>query len=398
MDIIIISEFCEDFSKTDNDRFLYLAKMLANVSNDNEIEIVTSSFQHTKKKHRREPREQWPFKITFIMEPGYPKNVCLKRFFSHYIWGKNVLNYIRNREKKPDVIYCAVPSLTGPNLVAKYCEKEHIRFIIDIQDLWPEAFQMAFNMPVISNIIYTPLTALANGVYKRANAICAVSDTYCQRAKAVNKKAKETVTVYLGTEIETFDKCSKAKIKIEEEEILLGYAGTLGTSYDLPLVFDALKIVNNTNLKFIIMGDGPLKNKFVQLSKGLNVFFTGRLPYDQMCGILKACDMVVNPIVSASVATIINKHADYAACGKPVLNTQRSEEYKRLVEEYQMGFNCENEEELAERISELIKNVDLRRTMGNNARRCAEERFDRKTNYTKIVKQITDYHINERYK
>ena len=30
MDIVIISEFCEDFSQTDNDRFFYLAKMLAN--------------------------------------------------------------------------------------------------------------------------------------------------------------------------------------------------------------------------------------------------------------------------------------------------------------------------------------------------------------------------------
>ena len=29
MDIVIISEFSESFSKTDNDRFLYLAKTLA---------------------------------------------------------------------------------------------------------------------------------------------------------------------------------------------------------------------------------------------------------------------------------------------------------------------------------------------------------------------------------
>ena len=116
MDIVIISEFCEDFSKSDNDRFFYLAKMLAD---DNNVEIITSSFRHTTKRQRNKPATAWSFKITFIEEPGYLKNVCLKRFYSHYIWGRNVEKYIRTR-KKPDVIYCALPSLTGPNLIAKY--------------------------------------------------------------------------------------------------------------------------------------------------------------------------------------------------------------------------------------------------------------------------------------
>ena len=33
---------------------------------------------------------------------------------------------------------------------------------------------------------------------------------------------------------------------------------------------------------------------------------------------------IVNPIVGLSVAAIFNKYADYSACGKSVLNTQKS--------------------------------------------------------------------------
>ena len=40
MDIVIVSEFSESFAKDDNDRFLYLAKML---SEKHETELVTSS-------------------------------------------------------------------------------------------------------------------------------------------------------------------------------------------------------------------------------------------------------------------------------------------------------------------------------------------------------------------
>ena len=112
MDIVIISEFSESFSKTDNDRFLYLARML---SENHETEFITSSFRHSTKKKRTEPEDRQPFKITFLDEPGYPRNICLQRFRSHRIWGKNVLRYLKER-KKPDAVYCAMPSLTAAAL------------------------------------------------------------------------------------------------------------------------------------------------------------------------------------------------------------------------------------------------------------------------------------------
>ena len=52
------------------------------------------------------------------------------------------------------MIYCAVPSLTGPYLISRYCKKNKIKFIIDIQDLWPEAFKMVFDVPIIKDIIF----------------------------------------------------------------------------------------------------------------------------------------------------------------------------------------------------------------------------------------------------
>ena len=104
MDILILTNFTSTFSKTDNDRFLYLAKILAK---ENEVEIVTSDFCHEKKEYRRKTESKWSFKITFLHEAGYSKNVCFKRFYSHFIWGKSVKKYLDNR-KKPDVIYLSL--------------------------------------------------------------------------------------------------------------------------------------------------------------------------------------------------------------------------------------------------------------------------------------------------
>lgn len=394
MDIIILADFCGPLDGTSNSRFLYLADMLAK---DNSVEIITSDFNHGTKKYFQHEIEKHDYLVTMLHERSYPANVCLQRFVGHFIWGCSVRKYLKNR-KKPDVIYCAIPPLTAPYLTAKYCEKNGVRFVIDVQDLWPEAFKMVFNISLLSKIVFAPFQFLADGIYKRADAICAVSKTYAERALRVNKKCTKAHVVYLGTELETFDRNAEQNPVIKPtEEIWVGYCGTLGASYDIGIVLDALASLKKCNVKqpkFIILGDGERRKEFESYAreKEINCLFTGRLPYDQMCGWLIACDMVVNPIMHNAAQSIINKHADYAASGLPVLNTQESQEYRDLVDEYQMGFNCKNGDpaDLAEKLRTLIEEKELRQRMGRNARKCAEEKFDRRKTYQVIIDRIVE--------
>ena len=398
-DIVIICHFSRDFSQTDNGRFMYLCKEL---SKDNQVEIITSDYAHMTKKHKEPLVHNWPFTITFLHEPGYRKNISLQRFTSHKSWGREVGKYLYRR-KKPDVIYCAVPSLTAPYEAAKYCQKNGVRFIIDIQDLWPEAFQVVFKIPVISSAVFAPFRHRADEIYKRADVVCGVSETYVDRALQVNRKVKRGRVVFLGTNLQTFDaNAANNHVEKPKDELWLGYCGSLNTSYDLTVVFDALLILKLRNKivpKFIIMGTGEKMGAFRDYAAqlGLNCLFTGQLPYDQMCGRLSACDIAVNPIAHNASQSIINKHGDYASAGLPILNTQESAEYRRLVDEYQMGFNCENgnPEDLADKLERLVNDEALRNRMSKCARICAEERFDRRHTYQKLVKTVLDQDAEE---
>ena len=394
-DIVIIANFCRNFLKTDNGRFMYLCKEL---SKDNNVEIITNDFNHDLKRHKDPLKHNWPFTITFLHEPGYKKNISMQRFKSHHAWGKTVSKYLAER-KRPDVVYCAVPSLTAPYEAAKFCEENNVRFIIDIQDLWPEAFQMVFNVPVLSTVVFAPFKRRADEIYKRADVICAVSQKYVDRALAVNKKCNKGHAVFLGTSLETFDTDAKSAEpslkKSNRDELWLGYCGSLAASYDIPCVISALKILKDQGKKipkFVIMGDGARRAEFEKnaLESDVDVVFLGSLPYDQMCAQLVQCDMVVNPIVKGSAASIINKHGDYASSGLPVLNTQDSTEYRELVDQYHMGFNClnGNAKDLAEKIQVLIGDKALRQEMGRNARQCAEEKFDRRNSYKELIETI----------
>lgn len=393
MDIVIVSQYLRDIEcfEGNNSRFVYLAKLLSE-NKDNHVEIITSNFCHSAKKHFSSVGELQNIKITALDEPGYPKNVCLKRFASHRTLAKNILKYLKNR-KIPDACYCAVPSLDVADAVSAYCKKNHVRFIVDVQDLWPEAFKMVFNIPIISDMIFLPMKIKANRIYGTSDEIVAVSQTYADRALRVNKKCKAANVVYLGTEKESFDKYADGE-EIEEDCFTVVYIGSMSESYDLVSVIDAIAGISEHSIKLLAMGDGAKREKFENYAKerGINAEFTGKLPYPQMVCRLTRCDVAVNPIHKGSAGSIINKVGDYAMASLPVINTQECVEYRNLLEQYNSGINCdcENSDQIRNAIIKLFENDDLRKQMAFNSEKLAVERFDRKNTYCNIVKILSN--------
>lgn len=397
MNVLIVAEYLGNIQdpKTYNSRFLTVADLLTEAGH--KVHIATTDFSHTTKQHFTGVTSYKNCGLTTLHEPGYPKNVSLKRFYSHWVLSRNLKKWIQTIEK-PDVIYCAVPSLDLAYQAARYAKRNGIKFVLDIQDLWPEAFEMVFRIPVLTNILFAPLRWEANQIYRSADRIVAVSQTFVNRALQVHETEKEGTVVYLGTNLERFDSYKSLLPAVEkrEEEICLGYVGTLGHSYDLKTVMDAMERLQDKpyyrRLRLIVAGDGPLRESFEEYAtaKSLAVTFTGMLPYPKMVATLCTCDIAINPIKKNSAGSIINKHADYAAAGIPVINSQECQEYRDLVDLYGMGLNvaCEDAYDMAEKIDCLVEDASLRVRLGLGARACAEAKFNRTFCYSEIIEAI----------
>lgn len=393
MDIVIIAEFCSNFNENNNGRFKELCDLL---TKENKIEIITSSFSHIDKKQKKDEKYNLSYKITNIYEPGYKKNICLKRLYSHMIWGNNVYKYLLKREK-PNIIYCAIPSLTAAEKVAEYSKKNNIKFIVDIQDLWPEAFQMVFNISILKDILFYPMKRKADKIYRSADKIVAVSNTYRDRGLKVNNKDNKGLTVFLGTDLNfLYDSLSEQDITYtkRDNEIWLGYLGTIGSSYDIKTALMSTKKVQEkyNNVKLILLGDGPLLEKYknIAINEKVNAVFLGRKKYIEAMKIMEQCDIALNPLVRGAAQSIINKVGDYAALGLPVINSLQNKEYKDLLNEYKAGINieCENIEAMSKSIIDLIENNDLRVQMGLNNKKLANDKFDRSKTYEEIINLI----------
>lgn len=399
MDIVIVCNYWHFEFEKKSSRYRSLADILANHDGFS-VEVVSSSFRHQTKKQRDLSsinKVYSAYGVTLLYEPDYKKNISLRRLYSHHVLANNIVRYLRNR-KRPDIIICSVPSLSVGSKVSKFAKQNNIPVIVDIQDLWPEAFKMAINIPLISNVLFYPMLVKANRIYASADVVMGVSNTYVKRGLQVNKKAKG-FPLYIGTDYDLVQKSVKdLNITKPKDEFWIGYIGALGHSYDITSIIDAIKRLSESgycNIVFKVMGDGVLRDQFQNYANNQKVKcdFTGFLDYGKMMAILMQCDIAVNPIVGSSVSSIINKVSDYAAAGIPVVNTQKSEEYRNLLEEYSCGINCENGniESISDGIRRLYDDSALRREMGVNSKILGDQLFNRQRTYPRVISLIEEF-------
>ncbi len=385
-------------------RFAYLANFLQ--SKGYSVDLYTSTFNHWEKAQRDpkkvdEIKNKVEYAIHLIEEPGYKKNIDIRRIISHKVLTRNALIEIEktNKERKYDLLYTIIPDNELCASITRFGNEHNIPVIIDVEDLWPESMDMVLHIPIITDILYYPYRKYAKYAYTHANGFIGTSDEYRDKPLEYGASAKlPRKTVYVGSELEIFDAGVEKNIKAinkSENEFWITYAGTLGTSYDIEtLIRSAQKLYKNNyrNICIKILGNGPLKEKFETIAgeHSCNVEFLGYQTYEMMAAYLVKSDITINSFVKKAKQSIVNKIGDYLAAGKPMINTCSSKEFRMKVENDGFGLNVEPENtmDLYEGILKLYKDRELCKKMSVIARRIAEEQFDRKKSYGEIESMI----------
>lgn len=381
-------------------RFRYLCEFL--VKKGYEVDLITTTFQHWEKKQRdleSVDQKSYPFGIKFIYEPGYRKNIDLRRVRSHKIAAEN-LRKLLEKEGDYDLIYAEIPPNDVALAAAEYAHRNKIPFVADVNDLWPEAMRMVFDIPIVSDLLFYPLKRDAEKVYSLTSGVIGTSDEYRDRPFLNQKRDMLKETVYVGNEISVFDREAEQhadEVQKEEGTFWVTYAGTIGTSYDIRtmvLAAEELMKQGKTKIRFQILGDGPTREMLENLAKERkiqNVKFTGYVPYEQMAAYLVKSDVLINSFVRKAPQSIVTKIGDYLAAGKPMINTCMSPEFRKKVEQDGFGINIEPEDvrELVNAVEWMYENEAERNDMGNRARKIAEEQFDRPVSYGKIEAMIS---------
>ncbi len=374
-------------------RFRFLANLLSEFY---EVDLITSTFQHWEKKQRdvdAVSNVDTKYNVELAYEPGYKKNVDIRRVFSHRVAARNIIKILE--KKKYDLIYCIIPDNNVAASVGKYSKRNGIKLIVDVEDLWPEVMEMVSPLPNrINKLLFSSFRREARIAYKCADAFVGTSNEYRDVPQVkYGIQGKPAITVYVGCDLEDFDSgVTEFSKDIDKGEgaFWVTYAGNLGSSYDVATLIRAAQelYARFSKIQIKILGGGPLETEFKEISreKPCNVEFVGYTPYRKMAAYLAKSDVLVNSFVKKAPQSIVTKVGDYLAAGKPMINTLSSLEFRKKVKADGFGMNieAENIELLADAITGLYKNPEQREEMGRAAREVCEKEFDRKVSYLKI--------------
>lgn len=377
-------------------RMFYLAELFCRMGY--EVDLITSRFQHWSKSPRSEEamksaQTQAKCHLTFLPEPGYTKNVQLRRIHSRHVLTKGILAHLE--ENRYDLVYCQIPDNHLASMAGAYAKRRGIPFLVDIEDLWPEAMRMVLDVPVVSDVLFSGFARDAAKTYRLADGVVGSSDTYRKEPDKYGVTVPKSVTVYVGNDLATYDAGAAENedaVQKPEHEFWVTYAGTLGTSYDIATLIRAADLLakqGRDRLRIVLLGDGPTRPELEALAGTLtgNVTFVGYVSHGRMAAYLNRSDVTVNSLVSKAAQSIVSKIGDYLASGHPMINTGLDAEFCEKVTADGFGVNVmpEDPEALAQAIAQLMDHPEQCAEMGRIARKISEEQFDREQTYPKIV-------------
>lgn len=162
---------------------------------------------------------------------------------------------------------------------------------------------------------------------------------------------------------------------------------------------DAIKALTHLqdikDICLLIVGKGPQKPTLMKLVKALHlenkVRFLGFVPSNTLLHVYNVADVFVAPfkILGRDMEGFPLVVQEAHACGIPVISTYTAG-LPELIENDVSGFlvNAESPSEIAEKIRKLYEDNELRKTMGQNARKRAVTMFDWTTTAGKIEKLL----------
>lgn len=383
--IMIVAPYVTFPHEMGMNRFIYLAKLL---STEFDVTLVTSKYCHFLKKHREQIPRLENVKVVLLDEPGYGKNVSIRRLISHHWFCRNFEMFLKNYDKKIDAVYSAYPLIRTNYILGKYKQNKNFKLIIDVQDVWPEAIAgpIAFFSTPIGKWLMKPVTRYADKTYGYADALVAVSETYLQRADVNHLPDELKSAVYIGGDF-LFAGSGNKKTT---DKLIATYLGSMAGSYDLETVVRAAPLCSKkVAIQFI--GTGPHEASLQALNRQLggHVTFLGVHPYNEAMRILADSDVALNAIKASSEGSITNKLSDYICCALPILSCQKHPEVEKLLGRGGgIQYTAGNYRMLAAELNKLAEDRTILDKMSQVNLSLAKEKFLRNRSYKEIEKLI----------
>lgn len=291
------------------------------------------------------------------------------------------------RIRRQDVLLVESPPLFLGKTAFLLSRLKRAKMIFNVSDLWPES---AEKLGLVKNRFFLWISyKLEAFLYRRSWIITGQTQGI---VKDIQHRfpVKKVFWLPNGVNVRLFKNDSEGAKKWRSEQgytdndVLFLYAGIIGYAQGLDVILNAAKRTEeNPNIKYILLGSGPEKERLLELTASLhlqNVKFLEPVEKKQMPAIVSAIDAAVIPLrkLDLFLGAIPSKLFENLALEKPLVLGVDGEARELFIEKGRGGlyFEPENDEELANAIQRLAHDPELRKQLGKQGAEYVKEYFD----------------------
>ena len=292
--------------------------------------------------------------------------------------------------KKQDVLLVESPPLFLGITAYLLSRAKGAKMIFNVSDLWPES---AEKLEIINNKTLLSLaTKLEEFCYRKSALITGQTQGIVRNIKT-RFPNKNVYWLKNGVDIKFYD-VNKAQSEANvwrkangysDEDFILFYGGIIGHAQGLDIILNAAKsLEDKSDIKFVILGSGPEKQRLLTLKEKLNLKnleFYDAVPKAKMQEIITDINATIVPLKRLDLfkGAIPSKIFENLALKKPILLGLEGEAKELFIDDGNCGlaFEPENTEDLIKQILIIYNSPELSKQLGDNGLKYASENFNR---------------------
>lgn len=275
-------------------------------------------------------------------------------------------------------------------------------FVFEVRDLWPES---AIDTGVLTNKMVIKLAYWVEAfIYKKAKLVNVLTPAFYKTLRD-KKGIPESKLIQISNAadfslseklLSNFDAAAFRKEHDLEGKFVITYVGAHGVANHLEQVLDAGEALKDTNVLFLLIGQGMEKERLKKMAaerKVTNVRFLDPVPKAEVFRYILASEMGASVLkrVDTFKTVYSNKTFDYMSCKKPILMAIDGVS-RELLEDAGAGtyVEPENIDEYDRIIREYLANPARLATEGESGYAFAKENFDREILAKKYINHISN--------
>ena len=305
-----------------------------------------------------------------------PNRAGVRKLLGHVTFAASALVFSGSRLGKTDVVIASSPTFFVVFSAWITARLRRAKFVFEVRDLWPEVFvDLGALKP---GRIFRLLQALARFLYRRADLVIVVTESFRDRIIGQGISANKVAVVSNGADIEWFKQNVEEAASARRRELGLdgrftvGYIGAHGVSHGLMAVLRAAELSrDDSGICFMLVGDGSERSALESYARdqGLtNVLMLPSQPAEAVREFYALSDACLVPLrdVALFETFVPSKMFEIMAAGRPIIGSVKGEA-RRILERSGSAIVIDPEapEALIRATSELrLLTADARAEMG----------------------------------